>query len=86
MAFPISFLCLQKIQLTFDANGFLSMFTDLETQQVHPLSQQFFYYFGFGLNDGIEQVSGAYIFRPRNNSVAEAITNSVTIEVIDVSL
>jgi hypothetical protein len=62
-----------RVRLSFDnATGRLTSWTDVTTQAVHPLSQDFFYYNSSSVrNDGI---STLYTFQPKPNTTLIPVT------------
>ncbi|GFN78507.1 alpha-mannosidase [Plakobranchus ocellatus] len=62
------------ISVTFDKNGHLASMTNTLTDATVPLQQNFLFYPAHGgkcTGNSTEQPSGAYIFRPADNSVRE---------------
>uniref|UniRef100_A0A914DWY4 Glycosyl hydrolase family 38 C-terminal domain-containing protein n=1 Tax=Acrobeloides nanus TaxID=290746 RepID=A0A914DWY4_9BILA len=55
------------IQLDFDPTGYLNTFHDLKSGKAYSLKQEFAYYHGHD-NANNSQASGAYIFRPQEQS------------------
>ncbi|XP_059158646.1 lysosomal alpha-mannosidase-like isoform X2 [Physella acuta] len=58
------------LRVTFDDMGYLHSITNLTSGVTVPLLQNFLYYQGFPGNNsaGVDQASGAYIFRPSSNT------------------
>jgi hypothetical protein len=68
-------------QLDFDSNGLTSQLTNLQTKEVTPFAQNFYWYHSFQ-QDG-QQNSGAYIFRPADkNDAGTPVSTSATLQVV----
>ncbi|GMT05125.1 hypothetical protein PENTCL1PPCAC_27299 [Pristionchus entomophagus] len=54
------------IRVNFDKSGLVSTVLDKTSNVTYPLKQEFLYYEGFDIKN--EQTSGAYVFRPKDNT------------------
>lgn len=75
------------LQVTFSPlTRRMSQLQRLDTQQTLDIDQQFFWYQAFNSSDGHGQPSGAYIFRPANNTPFPVNDENNCAEVLSVEL
>ncbi|VDM24376.1 unnamed protein product [Toxocara canis] len=69
------------IEVDFDEDGYVSTIKNIHTGQTTKMRQEFLYYEGAGFNEGDNQSSGAYIFRP-NGTDPKRLSSNITLQVV----